>query len=183
MCPPTVVGDESVVGKRAFRITFVNGRKATRPCPCGQLGHPRLACRCTPDAIARYQGRISGPLLDRIDLRVEVAPLAPETLSAAPDGEATEGVARRVAQARERALSRQGTVNAWLAGDALDTHAALDAATLKFLHAAAARLGWSARSHHRVLRIARTIADLAGCESLSTAHVAEAMQYRRMPGG
>lgn len=160
------------------RFQFV---AAMNPCPCGHHGDPLRACRCTPDGVARYRGRLSGPLLDRIDLRVEVTAVAPETLAAAPDGEATATVAARVAAARACALSRQGTLNALLAGDALDHHAALDAATAKFLHAAAARLGWSARGHHRVLRIARTIADLAGAATITTPHLAEAMQYRRLP--
>ncbi|HEX7383484.1 MAG TPA: YifB family Mg chelatase-like AAA ATPase, partial [Burkholderiaceae bacterium] len=133
---------------------------AMNPCPCGQLGNPQRACRCTPDAIARYQGRLSGPLLDRIDLQVEVPNVPPEALAGAADGEASAAVAARVAAARAAALSRQGCLNAGLEGAALDGHAAPDADATRFLHAAAARLGWSARSHHRVLRIARTIADL-----------------------
>jgi magnesium chelatase family protein len=161
------------------RFQFV---AAMNPCPCGHHGDPQRACRCTPDQVARYQGRLSGPLLDRIDLRVEVTSVSPQTLAAAPDGESSEAVAQRVAQGRALACSRQGRLNALLAGDALDRHAALDAATASFLHAAALRLGWSARSHHRVLRIARTIADLAHSPAITAAHVAEAIQYRRLPG-
>jgi magnesium chelatase family protein len=157
---------------------------AMNPCPCGLLGHPRLACRCTPDAVARYQGRISGPLLDRIDLRIEVPTVSVETLAQAADGEPGATIAGRVAEARARALSRQGVPNAALAGDALDRHAAVDAAGNRFLQAAAARLGWSPRGHHRVLRVARTIADLAAGEAIATAHLAEAIQYRRtLPSG
>jgi magnesium chelatase family protein len=153
---------------------------AMNPCPCGHLGSPLRACRCTPEAVARYQGRISGPLLDRIDLRVEVPAVPPEALAAAPDGEPSAVVAARVAAARQRALSRQGMPNAALAGDALDRHAALDAAAAKFLQSAAARLAWSARSYHRVQRVALTIADLAGAARIGTAHLAEAIQYRRL---
>jgi magnesium chelatase family protein len=153
---------------------------AMNPCPCGHLGSALRACRCTPDAVARYQGRISGPLLDRIDVQVEVPAVAPEALAAAPDGETSAVVAERVGRARDRALRRQGCVNAALSGDALDEHAALDSAASSFLQSAAARLGWSARGFHRVLRVARTIADLADSPAITTAHLAEAIQYRRV---
>lgn len=153
---------------------------AMNPCPCGHLGSPLRACRCTPDGVARYQGRLSGPLLDRIDLQVEVPAVAPEALEGAPDGEASAVVAARVAAARNRALQRQGVLNAALAGEALDQHAALDAAGAAFLRNAAARLGWSARGYHRVLRIARSIADLAGSEAIALPQLAEAIQYRRV---
>ena len=138
------------------------------------------ACRCTPDVIARYQGRISGPLLDRIDLQVEVPTVPSHALAAAPDGESSAEVARRVEQARQRALARQGCSNAALAGAAVDEHCVLDAAALQFLQAAAARLGWSARGFHRVMRIARTVTDLASAEAIQVAHVAEAIQFRRV---
>jgi len=153
---------------------------AMNPCPCGHLGSALHACRCTPDAVARYQGRISGPLLDRIDVQVEVPAVAPEALSAAPDGEASDVIAQRVATARARALARQGGANAALSGDALDAHCALDDASARFLQTAAARLGWSARGFHRVLRVARSIADLAGSDLIATPHLAEAIQYRRV---
>ena len=153
---------------------------AMNPCPCGHLGSPLRACRCSPDAVARYQARISGPLLDRIDLQIEVPAVPPAALSAAPDGEPSASIAARVAAARARATARQGVANADLAGDALDQHAALDAAGTRFLQAAAARLGWSARSFHRVLRIARSIADLGECSAITAAHLAEAIQYRRV---
>ncbi len=153
---------------------------AMNPCPCGHLGSPLRACRCTPDTVARYQGRLSGPLLDRIDLQVEVPAVAPEALERAPDGEPSAPVAARVAAARDRALQRQGGLNASLAGAALERHAALDSAGAEFLRNAAARLGWSARSWHRVLRIARSIADLAGSDTIALPHLAEAIQYRRV---
>ncbi|MEP7298342.1 MAG: YifB family Mg chelatase-like AAA ATPase [Burkholderiales bacterium] len=153
---------------------------AMNPCPCGHLGSALRACRCTPDAVARYQGRISGPLLDRIDVQVEVPAVPPEALSAAAAGESSAVVAARVAAARERALARQGSTNAALAGDALDTHCALDETSAKFLQSAAARLGWSARGFHRVLRVARTIADLEGAAAITAVHLAEAIQYRRV---
>lgn len=157
---------------------------AMNPCPCGQLGSPIQTCRCSGDQITRYQGRLSGPLLDRIDLRVEVLSVAPEALSAAPDGEASADVATRVAQARERQVARQGCSNAMLDTNGLDAHALLAGATADFLHAAARRLGWSGRSVHRVQRVARSVADLAGAADIQIGHVAEAIQLRRaLPGG
>ncbi len=150
------------------------------PCPCGQLGNPAKACRCTPDAVLRYQARISGPLLDRIDLQVEVPAVGAELLAGAADGEASNVVRERVAAARVGANARQGSSNSALAGDALDLLCALDAAASRFLQSAAERLGWSARGFHRILRIARTIADLADSRAIEIAHLGEAIQYRRV---
>ena len=152
---------------------------AMNPCPCGHHGSPLRACRCAPDVVLRYQARLSGPLLDRIDLQVEVPAVPAATLAAAREGEHSEAVAERVSRAHEKALARQGVPNAELQGDALDHHAAMAADGAAFLQAASTRLGWSARSHHRVLRIARTIADLADAPELTVAHLAEAVQYRR----
>ena len=155
------------------------------PCPCGWLGAQVAgrACRCTPDQVARYQGRLSGPLLDRIDLQVEVAAVPPEALLAQPEGEPSAAVAARVAAAHALQISRQGVPNARLDAGALDSHAALDDAAARFLQQAAARLGWSGRGLHRALKVARTVADLAGAERIGVAHLAEAMQYRRaLPG-
>ncbi|MFO1244793.1 MAG: YifB family Mg chelatase-like AAA ATPase [Ramlibacter sp.] len=152
---------------------------AMNPCPCGYLGSSLKACRCTPDQVARYQGKLSGPLLDRIDLHVEVPTLPPEALLATPPGEPTDAIRARCTAARERAIARQGSPNQALQGQQIDEHAALDAAALQFLNTAAARLGWSARATHRALKVARTIADLAGARHTQVTHVAEAVQYRR----
>ena len=156
------------------------------PCPCGWLGAqwPGRSCRCTPDQVGRYQARLSGPLLDRIDLQVEVAALPPAELLAKPLGEASAVVAQRVAAARDRQLARQGLPNAQLPAAQLDTHCRLDEPTRRFAEQTALRLGWSARGLHRALKVARTIADLDGAQALAMPHLAEAVQYRRaLPGG
>lgn len=152
---------------------------AMNPCPCGWLGAPHRACRCGPEQVSRYQSRLSGPLLDRIDLQVEVPAIAPQDLLAAPGGEPTAAVRARCLAGRERALARQGKPNQALEGGELDQHAQLQAAATEFLNHAAARLAWSARATHRVLKVARTIADLAAEREVAVAHVAEAVQYRR----
>ncbi|MBQ0929147.1 YifB family Mg chelatase-like AAA ATPase [Ideonella sp. 4Y16] len=156
---------------------------AMNPCPCGWLGTPDggpMACRCTPEAVARYQRRLSGPLLDRIDMQVEVPALTPAELLAATPGEPSATVAQRVAAAAARAQARQGELpNAWLAGPRLQAHAPLVPAARTLLESAASRLGWSGRGLHRVLRVARTIADLADQAQIDVPAVAEAIQYRR----
>ncbi len=152
---------------------------AMNPCPCGYLGSTLRACRCTPDQVARYQGRLSGPLVDRIDLHVEVPAVSAEALLNAPAGESTDAIRERALAARSRALDRQGKTNYALQGAEIDQHARLTPEALKFMHTAAAKLGWSARTTHRALKVARTIADLAGSEAIGVAHVAEAVQYRR----
>ena len=152
---------------------------AMNPCPCGHLGSALQRCRCTPEQVARYQGKLSGPLLDRIDLQVEVAALSPQALMDAGPGEASALVAERCARAHARALARQGVANQALQGQALAEHAHLTAAASQWLQRAALQLGWSGRGLHRSLRVARTIADLAGSDTIDTPQVAEAVQLRR----
>ncbi len=152
---------------------------AMNPCPCGYSGSVAHHCRCTPDQIQRYQGKLSGPLMDRIDLHVEVPALSAAELMARSGGESTATLQARCLQARNRALARQNQPNHVLGAQEVHTHSRLDIAAERFLQTAAAQLGWSARSTHRTLRVARTIADLAASEAVSLNHVAEAMQYRR----
>lgn len=152
---------------------------AMNPCPCGYFGHRTISCRCTPDLVARYQDRISGPLLDRIDMRVEVSSFTEEELTTMADGEPTRFVAERVRKAYHQALARQGKLNDHLQPAEIDQVSGVSGAVKQLLHAAAVRLGWSMRAYHRVLKVSRTIADLAGASELETSHVAEAIQYRR----
>ena len=153
---------------------------AMNPCPCGFCGHDNGKCRCTPDQIARYRGRLSGPFLDRIDLLIEVPALPADALAGRPDGESSAQVRARVATAAARQHQRQARPNARLAAAEIDALCAPDEAGAGLLRQAAERLALSARAWHRVLKVARTIADLAGSEQIGAAHVAEAIQYRRL---
>ncbi len=160
---------------------------AMNPCPCGWLGAfaaTGRACRCTPEAVARYQSRLSGPLLDRIDLLVDVPAVRPDELFAPPSGDSSAVVAERARRARERQIERQGTPNAALTPGRIEAVAGMAATAAAFVQQVAQRLGWSGRGVHRVLRVARTIADLADSDTLEVVHVAEAVQYRRsLPAG
>ena len=153
---------------------------AMNPCPCGYQGHPTRACRCTPEQVQRYRNRLSGPLLDRIDLCIEVPALSAADLAQAPPGESSARVSERVMAAASLAQHRQGSLNARLDGKALETHAKLDSAGQTLLNQAVSRLGLSARAYHRLLRVARTIADLAGAEQIGATHIAEAIQFRQL---
>ncbi|MDE2427502.1 MAG: YifB family Mg chelatase-like AAA ATPase [Burkholderiales bacterium] len=152
---------------------------AMNPCPCGYFGHSNGKCRCTPDVIARYQDKISGPLLDRIDLQIQVGALPHEDLLKQADGEASVQIHARVEAAFARQQERQGKPNNLLSTTEIDLHCQPDAAAEQLLRNAMIKLNWSARGYHRVLKVARTIADLAGAEQIGSAHVAEAIQYRR----
>lgn len=152
---------------------------AMNPCPCGYLGHPSGRCVCTPDQVLRYRRKISGPLLDRIDIQIEVPALAETELIGAPDGESSAAVRSRVQAAHERQVTRQGKPNSELQPREIDRHCAVGSDTQALLKRAIAQLNLSARAYHRVLRLARTIADLAGVESITAAHVGEAIQFRR----
>jgi magnesium chelatase family protein len=153
---------------------------AMNPCPCGYFGHYNGKCRCTPDKIARYRSKISGPLLDRIDIQIEVPAVPQEALLKQGDGEASNTIQVRVEAARQRALNRQGKPNAHLSVSEIDTLCAPDEKGAALLQQAITRLNLSARAYHRVLKVARTIADLAGSENILAGHIAEAVQYRRM---
>jgi len=150
---------------------------AMNPCPCGYFGATR--CRCTPEQVQRYRARLSGPLLDRIDLLVPVTPVSESQLMRAPDGERSSIVAARVAHARARQHDRQRSANAFLPPLLIDRHCALDERAASLLLRVARRQRWSSRALHRAQKVARTIADLAGAERIDAQHVAEAVGYRR----
>ncbi len=158
---------------------------AMNPCPCGYLGDGTARCRCSPDQISRYRSRLSGPLLDRIDLHVEVATLPAEVLHRGAPGEASSSVKQRVLAARSRQQERQGHLNQALSPAATDQHAALTRNDADMLEQAMRRMRLSARAYHRVLRVARTIADIENSAGIDSSHLQEALAYRvldRLPG-
>jgi magnesium chelatase family protein len=153
---------------------------AMNPCPCGYLGHFSDRCRCTPDQVARYRGKLSGPLLDRIDIHIEVPSLRAEDLARASAGESSAAVQARAQRAYGTQLARQGKANSELTAKEVDGVCATDEPAAALARQAIAKLSLSARAYHRVLKLARTIADLAGAELIGSAHMAEAIQYRRL---
>lgn len=157
---------------------------AMNPCPCGYRGDAHHECRCTPAQILLYRGRISGPFLDRIDLSVEVARVAPAVLGSEREPEeSSRVVAARVRLARERQLGRAGKLNALLQGKEMSRHAALDESSRALLSAAAEKMALSMRACHRVIRVSRTIADLAGREEIRSEDLAEAISLRNLASG
>ncbi len=151
---------------------------AMNPCPCGWLGHSTMRCACTPDAKAKYRSRISGPLLDRIDLQIPL-PAADASWMDAPLGETSAQVGQRVRECRNRQQARQGCVNSALGVDGIEEHCALDHKAQALLKSAMRRWAWSARVVHRTMRVARTLADMQGSCLIHEEHVAEAAQYRQ----
>jgi magnesium chelatase family protein len=183
---PLEEGNVSVVRARA-RLVFparFSLLAAMNPCPCGHLGDPRYSCRCPPPLIERYRGRVSGPLLDRIDLHVEVPAVSLKELRSSA-GEGTETVARRVAAARAVQAGRFGPhtptpTNSAMGPEQLRRFCAVEPPGRALLDAAFEKLGLSARALDRVLKVARTIADLAGSDTVRASHLAEAIQYRSL---
>ena len=174
---------EISISRAARQVTFparfqVVG--AMNPCPCGYHGHPTIECQCTPQQVMRYRGKVSGPLLDRFDLHVEVPVQGGDVLMPRQGhGEASEIVRTRVAEARDRQLHR-GVINASLGGADLHHHCQLDAQGEALLSGALEKLGLSARALHRVLRVARTLADLDGEARIRSGHLVEALGYRKL---
>ncbi|MCG6941854.1 MAG: YifB family Mg chelatase-like AAA ATPase, partial [Thiohalocapsa sp.] len=157
---------------------------AMNPCPCGYLGDPQGRCRCTAEQVARYRARISGPLLDRIDLQMEVPRLPAERLvTRSAEVESSAAVRARVEQARACQLERAGCTNAVLDAGALERHCPLDAQGRQVITQAMRRLSLSGRAYHRILKVARTIADLADSDAITVAHLSEAICYRRLDRG
>ena len=152
---------------------------AMNPCPCGHLGNPEQACRCSPGQIQRYQGRLSGPLLDRIDLHLKVPVLPAEELWHSGPAESSQTVAQRVALARQHQYERSAKLNSELTVAELDSPDFLDATLRPLLIQAMQRLKLSARAAHRVLKVARTLADLEASEKLARSHLLEALGYRQ----
>jgi len=153
---------------------------AMNPCPCGYLGHFNGRCHCTPDQVSRYRGRLSGPLLDRIDIQIEVPAVAEKDVTDTQPGETSARVRERTTRAREIQLVRQGKPNFLLGVQETEQFCMPTSDGEKLVRAALTRLGLSVRAYHRILRLGRTIADLAGSDAVTAQHIGEAIQYRRL---
>lgn len=157
---------------------------AMNPCPCGYLSHPNGRCHCTPDQIQRYRSRISGPLLDRIDMHIEVPPVPLKDIQSNESKEEnSQAVRERVMVAHQRQIQRSQHVNAQMTTHDIKKFCRLDKTATQLLEQAVSRLGLSARSHNRILKVARTIADLNNDNSISSQHISEAIGYRRLDRG
>ncbi len=183
ICSPKVWGSKSKgFFLKALRQIRTYGKRATRPCPCGHLGDPGGRCHCTLEQVQRYRARISGPLLDRIDMHIEVPKLPKGSLRAEASDkiETSRAVRERVEAARNRQMQRGNKPNAALKNKQVEKFCRLSDSDQRLLEQAIERLGLSARAYHRILKVARTIADLAGSEDINTAHLTEAISYRRL---
>ncbi|MCJ8162505.1 YifB family Mg chelatase-like AAA ATPase [Acinetobacter zhairhuonensis] len=173
---------EIVISRASRQITYPANFQliaAMNPCPCGYAFNQDQRCQCSAESIKRYQNRISGPLLDRIDLHIDVPPLTVQELQAQSAAESSTQVRERVIQAYEQQIQRQNCLNHALSPQQLEQYAYLNAQTKHMLELAQQRLNLSARAYHRVLRVARTIADLANATEIQTTHLSEALSYRQ----
>jgi magnesium chelatase family protein len=160
---------------------------AMNPCPCGYLNDPRRECYCTPSQIHHYFSRVSGPLLDRIDIHVEVPPLKYQEMTRGQTGDSSAAIAERVRAARAVQTERFGKYkifcNAHMTSRHLRKFCGLEGRAEQLLESAMEKLGFSARAHDRILKVARTIADLSGSQGIAAEHIAEAIQYRSLDRG
>ena len=184
-CCPKVWGSKSAaLGFCPVRLTGTRCKRATRLCPCGYRGTRTAECRCDDAAVAKYVSKISGPLLDRIDLQIEVSRVAFDDMVRHEPAERSSAIRERVIAARElqrqRYVGTATTCNAEVPGNAVHTYCLLDDKALQLLSHASAKRQFSARALDRIARAARTIADLAGSETIAAPHVAEALQYRSL---